>query len=449
MVSRTINKVPDKTTKKLTRALQLHKKGETRQAAKLYQSVLHSDPGNADALHYLGILAHRSGEYAEASRLISKAIKFQPNYVDAHKNLGNVLVELQQYTEAELCYRKVIELHPEDPTIWSNLCVVLRYQRKLDEAISAGRTAVQMAPEKPVGWYSLGNVYRVQNKFKKAILNYEKAIALNPHFSVAYDSLCQCTYRMERSSLLGGRHWKKSIRAYERWLAVEPENPTAVFMLKALKGDENILRAPDEVVRGIFDSAANEFDQHIRGLEYRVPELIATRLKAHLGPPNAQLNILDGGCGTGLCAQYLKPYAAKLTGVDLSSGMLAKARTLNLYDELIESELTTWIKQSKDAFDVVVFGDTLCYFGDLGEVIQASAGAVRNNGLLVFSVEKMSADTRQSGYELQPFGRYIHSKRYIDDTLSSAAFMGMEYLEKTIRMEILEPVTGLIVSARK
>ena len=36
--------------------------------------------------------------------------------------------------------------------------------------------------------------------------------------------------------------------------------------------------------------------------------------------------VLDAGCGTGLCGPLLRPYAKRLVGVDLSSGMLERAR---------------------------------------------------------------------------------------------------------------------------
>ncbi|MCX4239251.1 class I SAM-dependent DNA methyltransferase [Paraliomyxa miuraensis] len=52
------------------------------------------------------------------------------------------------------------------------------------------------------------------------------------------------------------------------------------------------------------------------------------------------LDVLDAGCGTGLCAPLLRPLARTLVGVDLSGKMLDQARRRGGYDELIEAELT-------------------------------------------------------------------------------------------------------------
>ena len=52
--------------------------------------------------------------------------------------------------------------------------------------------------------------------------------------------------------------------------------------------------------------------------------------------PSKRLDVLDAGCGTGLCGPLVAPYARRLAGVDLSEGMLAHAKEKNVYDELIE-----------------------------------------------------------------------------------------------------------------
>jgi predicted TPR repeat methyltransferase len=127
--------------------------------------------------------------------------------------------------------------------------------------------------------------------------------------------------------------------------------------------------------------------------------------------------------------------------------MLEKARSRHLYDELVETELTSYLKEQVRTFDLIVFSDTLCYFGDLGEIIAATAGALRPNGMLVFSAERLPWKNDSKGYRLHPHGRYSHSRSYVDSTMTHAGFGQAEYEDVTLRMEIGEKVTGLIVSA--
>jgi len=432
---------------KFGKALQLHRQGKGQKAHKLYMAILKASPNHPGALHFLGFMAHQSGDSEAAIRLMRRAIQHQPDYADAIKNLGNVMLEKDEFVEAEKCYRQVIELKPNDATAYSNLCVALRHQDRIKDSVQAGRTAVGLVSEYPVAWFNLGNTYKVARDFKNAIACYEQAIRYDPKFSPAHDSLCQSTFRLEKKGFLSRKTWKKSIKAYEHWLECEPDSPVAAFMLQAISGGEDLTRAPDSVISNMFNQSAANFERRLNTLEYKVPEQISATLQRRLARSEGKLQVLDGGCGTGLCAPFLNPYASHLIGADLSSGMLEKARGRNLYDELVETELTSYLAEHEQCFDLVVFSDTLCYFGDLAEIITATAGALHPGGMLVYSVERIPWKNDAKGYRLHPHGRYSHSKSYLVSLMSAAGFTEAEFEDVTLRMEIGEKVTGLIVSA--
>ena len=169
----------------------------------------------------------------------------------------------------------------------------------------------------------------------------------------------------------------------------------------------------------MFNQSAANFERRLNNLEYKVPNLIEATLQRRLAKAEGDLRVLDAGCGTGLCAPFLRSYSCQLTGVDLSAGMLEKARSRKLYDELVEAELTSYLVQQIRAFDLIVFADTLCYFGDLTEIIAATAGALRPNGMLVFLGGKAAMEERFQGISassarpLQPFRilREFHNVR--------------------------------------
>ena len=78
-----------------------------------------------------------------------------------------------------------------------------------------------------------------------------------------------------------------------------------------------------------------------------------TRYSIVMGMLDGRDNILDVGCGTGLCGALLSPYARRLVGVDLSDRMLDQARERNIYDELVKGELTAYLDGCRDAYDVI------------------------------------------------------------------------------------------------
>ena len=106
-------------------------------------------------------------------------------------------------------------------------------------------------------------------------------------------------------------------------------------MLAACSGRDVPPRASDAFIETTFDSFAASFDSKLARLSYRAPALVAEMLKRSGIAPTKSLDVLDAGCGTGLCGALIAPYARRLIGVDLSGRMLAQARQRNVYDELL------------------------------------------------------------------------------------------------------------------
>src|SRR4029077_5314522 len=164
----------------------------------------------------------------------------------------------------------------------------------------------------------------------------------------------------------------KAVEIFEEWLNEEPEHPIARHMLAACSGRDVPPRASDAFVEQTFDSFAGSFDAKLAKLSYRPPAAVAAMLEESGVQAAACLDVLDAGCGTGLCGPLLAPYARRLVGVDLSERMLPQARAREGYDDLIKGELTDYLRASAGMFDAIVSADTLVYFGPLEEVLQAA-----------------------------------------------------------------------------
>jgi predicted TPR repeat methyltransferase len=159
------------------------------------------------------------------------------------------------------------------------------------------------------------------------------------------------------------------------------------------------------------------------------------------------LDILDAGCGTGLCGPLLRPFARSLVGVDLSEGMLARARRRGEYDELIAAEIVAFIAGRPGAFDVIASADTLVYFGALEPVLAAAVQALRPGGYLVFTLEDLQGEDEGATYRLNPTGRYAHSQGYLRRALEAAGFRPCTIERAGLRREGGDPVAGLLALA--
>ena len=140
-----------------------------------------------------------------------------------------------------------------------------------------------------------------------------------------------------------------------------------------------------------------------------------------VGADSAALDIVDAGCGTGLCGPGLKPWARTLAGCDLSVGMLRRAKARKVYDVLHQAELTHYLNTQPEAFDAVVSADTLCYFGALDGALAAARRSLRSGGWLIFTVEALSSDDERA-HVLQTNGRYAHGAAVRRSGAGASAF---------------------------
>src|SRR6185436_3305072 len=108
-------------------------------------------------------------------------------------------------------------------------------------------------------------------------------------------------------------------------------------------------RASDGFIEQTFDSFAGSFDSKLAKLLYRAPTLVAAMLAESNVAATKSLDVLDAGCGTGLCGTLVGPYARRLVGVDLSGRMLDQAQARNVYDELVKGELTAYLENAPES----------------------------------------------------------------------------------------------------
>jgi predicted TPR repeat methyltransferase len=430
----------------LALALQVHRRGHLVEAEILYRKVLAAAPDYADAHHFLGVLLHQRGDSDAAIGSIHRSISLNPDEPNYYNNLGNVLVEAGRLAEAADAYEKVIQLAPAHAHAYNNLGALSKARGRFEDAARAYQKAIELNPNHVDAHNNMGKLLSTQSRTKEAVAWYCKAITLMPRHPDARKLLGLAYYTLGETG--------KAAEVYRQWLAGEPESPVANHMLAACSGENIPLRASDGYVESTFDNFAESFDAKLGKLAYRAPDLVAGALARALPEPDRNLVALDAGCGTGLCGPLIAPYVSRLTGVDLSAGMLAKARGRNAYDELVKSELTAYLLAHPAAFDLVISADTLVYFGPLGEVLDAAHGALRSDGLLIFTVEAMPDETGQkttdgAGYRINPHGRYSHDGGYLKQALSSAGFAIQGVESAVLRNEGGSPVAGFVVTASK
>ncbi|GGZ03306.1 tetratricopeptide repeat protein [Pseudoduganella plicata] len=489
----------------LRQAVAFHQRGELARAEALYAAVLTADPDNFDALHLSGVIARQRKAPQVAFELIARALAIDADKAIAHCNLGAVLQDLGREQEALASYDRALALQPAYAIALCNrgnalrrlgrpgealdsygraLAVTPRYPEALcnralalqaldrhadalddfgaaltqrpafaealhgaavsllaldrpDDALQAFDRALRVQPDYPEAWCGRATLLLRAQEADEALHSYAQALQLRPGYARAQLGSANALRALGRRD--------EAIAAYEAALACGADADTVAYLLASLGAAPAPQASPAGYVAALFDQYAGRFERHLVDvLRYRTPALLADLLARQV-PPHAHgsLDILDLGCGTGLCGPLLRPLARRLEGVDLSSGMLAQARELGVYDALACAELTAFLRTAPACRDVLVAADVLVYVGDLDAAFGAARDALRTGGLFVLSVEALTEEGA-AGYALRPSGRYAHTARYLDALAARHRFVVRETVPCTLREDSGSGVAGLL-----
>ncbi len=419
----------------LTRGLLAN--GKAAAAENVLNAILSQLPDEPDALHLLGALRDMQGRSLEALPMLERAIALAPDEPGRWNDFGNVLAKIDRRPEAVQAYRRSIELAGETMAAasgYNNLGRMLVTDSPVD-AEAAFRRATELSPGFAFAWYSLSQTLIELGRTAEGVDACGQAIILAPQMA---------SREHVARALIHLGHTEEAIEHYRKWLQEDPGNPVLQHHLAALTTPETSARASDAYVEKVFDGFAASFDDKLASLEYRAPELIRDAVAAVYPAAAGMLDIADAGCGTGLCGPLLAPWARRLSGFDLSGGMLARAEARAVYTDLHKAELVAFLQASPAAFDVIVSADTLCYFAALGEAMTASHGALRPGGHLFYTVEASDDDTQP--HRLLTSGRYAHSIVHVAAAASAAGLRVVAIARVKLREEAGRPVTGWLVT---
>ncbi|MGL6062715.1 MAG: methyltransferase domain-containing protein [Bradyrhizobium sp.] len=270
----------------------------------------------------------------------------------------------------------------------------------------------------------------------------EQAIELAPQFASAWFTLGKI--RQE----LGQRD--AAIEAFRRARDADPldRHGAAVHLMQL--GAEPLAAMPAGYVQSLFDEYAPRFENALlNDLNYRGPSLL---FKAVLAARNAQKRPaffkcgIDLGCGTGLGAAAFAGNVDRFIGVDLSPGMIEKARASGLYAGLEVADMVTGLSNKPDASaDFLLAADAMVYVADIAPVLREAHRVLAPGGLIAFTTETHPGEGVILGQGL----RYAHAAAHVRAAVASASLTLALLQEASPRDESNVPVSGLVVVAAK
>jgi predicted TPR repeat methyltransferase len=310
-----------------------------------------------------------AGRLAQAESLCRRVLDAAPARIDALTVLGRILKSRERYGEAERVIRKALKRAPTDATLHNDL----------------------------------GNVHSAAGRHDEAARSYRRAIVNRPNF-------VEARFNLANALRVAGER-DAAVEAYRRCLEIDPADSVGAALVLATLGAATPPPTPPKAyIESLFNDYAPAFESELRDrLGYRGPELMRD-VASPLLPSEPKPAMLDIGCGTGLCGLVFAPLVASVDGIDLAPRMIEATRARGLYRRLERVDAVEFLRQTAEAWDLMVAGDLLIYLGDIAPLLGAAAARLRPGGLFVATAEVLEGE----GYALRETLRYAHARSYIE-----------------------------------
>jgi len=204
-------------------AFAAHQAGRLPEAEAMYKALLTSDPNQADALHFLGLIEVGKGEKVSAEQRISRAVSLRPERPTYHFNLGFVRLEMGKLEDALSSYLKAIKLKPDWSQAYFNAGFIFSKLKRHRDAIIHLKKALEFEPGNADTLASLAAALNASGDIDEAEKYCREALALNINCAEAYATLGNI--QEERGD------GKEAERCFERALTIDPAYTTAHYNL--------------------------------------------------------------------------------------------------------------------------------------------------------------------------------------------------------------------------
>jgi len=379
-----------------------------------------------------GVLHHHNNELEDACRIYHTILDEIPDSPLVNYNLGLALFQAGNFEHSYTHYKEALLHAPQEIDVLYNLALCTRKLGYLKEAIELYQHVLTLQPEDVDSLYNLGCCYTEIGREDRAMELYQQVLSLEQNHTSALNNIAFLCHKNEEYN------WAESY--YTRLLAIQPDHHAAGHLLSSLRGDRCRI-APARYIEEIFDNYSTHYDTSLlQELKYDIPNIMRHRFDTLFSPAQGSLDILDLGCGTGLAGEAFHDLCASLTGVDLSSKMIAIAEQKHLYDRLHTGEISSFIKNCTHSYSCILATDVFTYIGDISPIFAMLGKNSQKDTIFCFSTERTDSHT----YALCKTGRFAHSQPYIESIARQSGWSVIHSEIADIRKEKDEWIAGTI-----
>ncbi|NOX56228.1 MAG: tetratricopeptide repeat protein [Planctomycetes bacterium] len=159
------------------------------EAAELLHELAERNPGSAEVHNNLGVALKAAGRRREAAEAFERALASDPRYSQAWYNLGLLVFESGHPAEAEPCFRNCIALCPSDTDAYWQLAAVLSAQGRRDEAEAVYRQLLEVQPSHVAAMVNLAGILVQRQRWDEAETLFRDVLRYKPEFAEIHSNL--------------------------------------------------------------------------------------------------------------------------------------------------------------------------------------------------------------------------------------------------------------------
>jgi tetratricopeptide (TPR) repeat protein len=160
--------------------------GRLLEAAECYRRAYDADPGDADALLLLGIVARQTRQFPAAVELTSLAAEPRPGAAHIHLNLALAWADMGEMGRAATECRRAVTLDPRSGQAWRCVGEIAERRGNGRAAVAAYARALKLPSGAAKAALALGNRLCRQERFEEGLGIYARGIRRAPADAVLY-----------------------------------------------------------------------------------------------------------------------------------------------------------------------------------------------------------------------------------------------------------------------
>lgn len=195
--------------------MQLLQAGNPAQARAVLQGIVQVQPGNPEALHFLGVSHAMMGDLPRAELLVRQAILARPDYAEAHHTLGKMLQDLRRPDDAIQSFMQVTRLEPRCVEAYFRLGQLLEQRGRPMEALENYDRVIELDPRDARTHAYRGDVLVSLDRLADALGSYDRAIALDTGLGEAHGGRGDVLHKLDRLD--------EALASYDASIRLQPD----------------------------------------------------------------------------------------------------------------------------------------------------------------------------------------------------------------------------------